>query len=63
MHGFVRKDGSPLPGAVYVRLVDGTSSPPAKVRTSATGCFRFYAAAGDSTLRTLFPGSVVDAPR
>ncbi len=61
VHGFVRKDGSPLPGA-YVRLLDGTGEFTAEVQTSATGYFRFYAAAGDWTLRTLSPGSVVDAP-
>jgi len=59
VHGVVSKGGSPLPGA-YVRLLDGTGEFTAEVQTSATGYFRFYAAAGDWTLRTLAPGQVVD---
>lgn len=61
VHGFVTKAGSPLPGA-YVRLLDGTGEFTAEVQTSATGYFRFYAAGGDWTLRTLAPGRVVDTP-
>ena len=61
IHGTVRRDGSPLPGA-YVRLLDGTGEFTAEVQTSATGYFRFYAAGGDWTLRTLAPGQVVDTP-
>ena len=61
VHGSVVKAGSPLPGA-YVRLLDGTGEFTAEVQTSATGYFRFYAAAGDWTLRTLAPGQVVDTP-
>ncbi len=61
VHGFVSRAGSPLPGA-YVRLLDGTGEFTAEVQSSATGYFRFYAAAGDWTLRTLAPGQVVDTP-
>ena len=61
VHGFVQRDGSPLPGA-YVRLLDGTGEFTAEVQSSSSGYFRFYAAAGDWTLRTLFPGGSVDTP-
>ena len=61
VHGFVRRDGEPLPGA-YVRLLGSTGDFTAEVQTSATGYFRFYAAAGDWTLRTLAPGQSVDTP-
>ena len=61
VHGVVSSGGAPLPGA-YVRLLDGTGEFTAEVQTSATGYFRFYAAAGDWTLRTLAPGRVVDRP-
>ena len=61
VHGFVTRDGSALPGA-YVRLLDGTGEFTAEVQSSANGYFRFYAAAGDWTLRTLAPGRVVDTP-
>ena len=61
MHGVVLRAGSPLPGA-YVRLLDGTGEFTAEVQTSATGYFRFYAADGEWTLRTLAPGKVVDTP-
>ena len=59
VHGTVTRDGSPLPGA-YVRLLDSTGDFTAEVQSSATGYFRFYAAAGDWTLRTLFRGGSVD---
>jgi hypothetical protein len=61
VHGFVTRDGSPYAGA-YVRLLDGTGEFTAEVQSSATGYFRFYAAAGDWTLRTLFRGGSVDTP-
>ena len=61
VHGFVTRDGSPLGGA-YVRLLDGTGEFTAEVQSSATGYFRFYAAAGDWTLRTLYRGGSVDTP-
>ncbi len=59
VHGHVTRAGSALAGA-YVRLLDGTGEFTAEVQTSATGYFRFYAAAGDWTLRTLAPGQSVD---
>jgi len=59
VHGTVVRDGSPLPGA-YVRLLGSTGDFTAEVQTSATGYFRFYAADGDWTLRTLFRGGSVD---
>ncbi len=59
IHGFVRQAGSPLPGA-YVRLLGATGEFTAEVQTSATGYFRFYAADGEWTLRTLHRGGSVD---
>ena len=60
IQGTVSRDGSPLGGA-YVRLLDGTGEFTAEVVTSATGAFRFFAAPGDWTLRTLAPkASAVD---
>jgi hypothetical protein len=59
IHGTVSRDGQPLPGA-YVRLLGSTGDFTAEVQTSATGYFRFYAADGDWTLRTLAPGQSVD---
>ena len=59
VHGFVTRDGAAYPGA-YVRLLDGSGEFTAEVQSSATGYFRFYAAAGDWTLRTLFRGGSTD---
>ena len=59
IHGNVTRAGSPLPGA-YVRLLGATGDFPAEVQTSATGYFRFYAADGEWTLRTLYPGGSLD---
>ncbi len=59
VHGFVTRGGSPLGGA-YVRLLDSTGEFTAEVQSSATGYFRFYAAAGDWTLRTLYRGGSID---
>ena len=59
VHGFVTRDGSPFGGA-YVRLLDSTGEFTAEVQSSATGYFRFYAAAGDWTLRTLYRVGSVD---
>ena len=59
VHGIVTREGSPLSGA-YVRLLDSTGEFTAEVQSSATGYFRFYAAAGDWTLRTLYRGGSVD---
>jgi hypothetical protein len=61
VHGHVRRDGEAVPGA-YVRLLGSSGDFTAEVQTSATGYFRFYAAAGDWTLRTLAPGQSVDTP-
>ena len=61
VHGFVTRDGSPF-GGEYVRLLDRTGEFTAEVQISATGYFRFYAAAGDWTLRALAPGQSVDTP-
>src|SRR4051812_48600125 len=46
--------GEPVGGA-YVRLLDRTGEFAAEVPTSATGHFRFFAAPGEWTLRTLAP--------
>ncbi|MCW2615927.1 MAG: hypothetical protein JWN08_2921 [Frankiales bacterium] len=59
VHGFVTRAGSPLGGA-YVRLLGSTGDFTAEVQSSATGYFRFYAAEGDWTLRTLYRGGSVD---
>ena len=59
IQGTVERAGSPLGGA-YVRLLDGTGEFTAEVQTSATGGFRFFAAPGEWTLRTLAPGASVD---
>jgi hypothetical protein len=54
VQGTVSRGGSPLGGA-YVRLLDGSGEFTAEVVTSATGAFRFFAAPGEWTLRTLAP--------
>ncbi len=54
VQGVVVRDGSPVSGA-YVRLLDGGGEFTAEVPTSATGQFRFFAAPGTWTLRTLAP--------
>jgi hypothetical protein len=54
VQGTVNKGGQPLAGA-YVRLLDATGEFTAEVVTSATGNFRFFAAPGEWTLRTLAP--------
>ena len=46
--------GEPV-GNAYVRLLDRTGEFTAEVPTSATGHFRFFAAPGEWTLRTLAP--------
>jgi hypothetical protein len=61
VQGTVVRDGAPVPGA-YVRLLDSTGEFTAEVQTSAAGAFRFFAAPGDWTLRTLTSGSSVDTP-
>lgn len=54
IEGVVVRDGELLPGA-YVRLLDAGGEFTAEVQTDWAGRFRFYAAAGDWTLRTLAP--------
>jgi hypothetical protein len=54
LQGTVSRGGSPLGGA-YVRLLDSSGEFTAEVVTSATGAYRFFAAPGDWTLRTLAP--------
>ncbi|WP_116946880.1 DUF1416 domain-containing protein [Jiangella endophytica] len=56
IQGVVHRDDAPLGGA-YVRLLDATGEFTAEVPTSATGQFRFFAAPGTWTLRTLAPGA------
>jgi hypothetical protein len=58
IQGVVRRDGVPVVG--YVRLLDGTGEFTAEVPTSATGEFRFFAAAGLWTVRALVPGGTAD---
>ena len=59
IQGTVERAGTVVPGA-YARLLDSTGEFTAEVPTSATGQFRFFAAPGPWTLRTLAPGAVVD---
>ena len=60
IQGVVTRDGQPVDGA-YVRLLDRSGEFTAEVPTSATGHFRFFAAPGEWTLRTLAPkADVVD---
>lgn len=59
IQGTVSKGDVPVAGA-YVRLLDAAGEFTAEVPTSATGHFRFFAAPGSWTLRTLAPGTSVD---
>lgn len=59
VQGRVLRGGNPVAGA-YVRLLDGGGEFTAEVQTSATGHFRFFAADGRWTLRTLAPGVSTD---
>ena len=60
IQGTVTRDDQPV-GNAYVRLLDKTGEFTAEVPTSATGHFRFFAAPGEWTLRTLAPkADVVD---
>ncbi len=54
IQGVVLRDGSPVGGA-YVRLLDKGGEFTAEVPTSAAGQFRFFAAPGEWTVRTLAP--------
>jgi len=59
IQGVVSRGGQPVGGA-YVRLLDDSGEFTAEVPTSATGQFRFFAAPGTWTLRTLAPGATLD---
>jgi hypothetical protein len=60
IQGVVTREDQPVPNA-YVRLLDRTGEFAAEVPTSATGHFRFFAAPGEWTVRTLAPrAEVVD---
>jgi Protein of unknown function (DUF1416) len=62
IQGVVVHDEEPVRGA-YVRLLDRTGEFTAEVPTSEDGEFRFFAAPGDWTVRTLAPRiAAVDAP-
>jgi hypothetical protein len=54
IQGQVLRGEEPVGGA-YVRLLDSSGEFTAEVPTSATGHFRFFAAPGSWTLRTLAP--------
>jgi uncharacterized protein DUF1416 len=54
IQGVVTRSDEPV-GNAYVRLLDKTGEFTAEVPTSATGHFRFFAAPGEWTLRTLAP--------
>jgi hypothetical protein len=54
IQGQVLRGEEPVGGA-YVRLLDSSGEFTAEVPTSATGHFRFFAAPGNWTLRTLAP--------
>jgi hypothetical protein len=56
IQGVVTADGGPVGGA-YVRLLDASGEFTAEVPTSEAGEFRFFAAPGEWTLRTLAPGA------
>ena len=60
VQGVVRRGGTPVGGA-YVRLLDASGEFTAEVPTDEQGIFRFFAAGGRWTVRTLAPGAdVVD---
>ena len=54
IQGIVTRGDEPV-GNAYVRLLDRTGEFTAEVPTSVTGHFRFFAAPGEWTLRTLAP--------
>jgi hypothetical protein len=55
IQGHVERAGAPVRS--YVRLLDGTGEFTAEVPTDDGGNFRFFAAPGEWTLRTLAPKS------
>jgi len=59
IQGVVTREDEPVDGA-YVRLLDATGEFTAEVPTARGGRFRFFAAPGNWTLRTLVPGDSVD---
>lgn len=59
VQGVVTRDGEPVGGA-YVRLLNEGGDFVAEVPTSASGAFRFFAAPGSWTVRTLAPGATAD---
>ena len=56
--GVVRRAGAAVSGA-YVRLLDASGEFAAEVPTDDTGQFRFFAAPGTWTVRTLAAGATV----
>lgn len=56
IQGVVSRAEAPLEGA-YVRLLDRSGEFTAEVPTSGEGRFRFFAAPGQWTVRTLAPGA------
>ena len=56
IQGIVTRGGDPVDGA-YVRLLDASGEFTAELPTSASGHFRFFAAPGTWTVRTLAPGA------
>ena len=54
VQGQVTRGGTPV-GNAYVRLLDRTGEFTAEVPTNELGQFRFFAADGEWTLRTLAP--------
>lgn len=54
IEGVVARDGAPVAGA-YVRLLDRSGEFTAEVPTGDEGSFRFFAAPGPWTVRTLAP--------
>src|SRR6187200_3353004 len=55
IQGIVTRNGDGPVSNAYVRLLDRSGEFTAEVPTSATGQFRFFAAPGEWTLRTLAP--------
>lgn len=56
IEGLVTTSGEPVSGA-YVRLLDSSGEFTAEVPTNEAGEFRFFAAPGNWTLRTLAAGT------
>jgi hypothetical protein len=57
IQGVVTRDGDAAVAGAYVRLLDTAGEFTAEVPTNADGEFRFFAAPGSWTLRTLAPGA------